>query len=376
VYRTFLKQLRPLGTALGVKKYVPAELQRGFNETLRTKTLGPEAMKAIGGAAANIDDIAAFLGGSISPIRTPVVLISQAQRSGGTLLSQLLDGHPAIAAHPHELKIGYPTTEDWPDADPRLGAEGSFKRLFEARNIALLREGYTKGDKDPERHPFFLVPAVHYRLFRQLFHSAPPASSREVLDHYFASYFKAWLNYRGPEGAKRWISVFAPRLAHREASVARFFADYPDGRLIQIVRDPMTWLPSARAHGKKGVATLPIETLLETWRASGEAILRNRERYGDRVVVMRFEDLIGRTAGTMRALARELEIDYLAILAEPTFNGTPMRANSSFAVAGAGIIAAPLEREAMLSEAEQGLVDRLCRDLYERASGRALQPAA
>ena len=30
----------------------------------------------------------------VVPVREPLVLISQIQRSGGTLLSQLFDGHP------------------------------------------------------------------------------------------------------------------------------------------------------------------------------------------------------------------------------------------------------------------------------------------
>jgi hypothetical protein len=42
----------------------------------------------------------------IRPVTSPLVLISQIQRSGGSLLSQLLDGHPELDAHPHELKIG------------------------------------------------------------------------------------------------------------------------------------------------------------------------------------------------------------------------------------------------------------------------------
>ena len=39
----------------------------------------------------------------ISPVNSPLALISQIQRSGGSLLSQLFDGHPEIHAHPHEL---------------------------------------------------------------------------------------------------------------------------------------------------------------------------------------------------------------------------------------------------------------------------------
>ena len=39
-------------------------------------------------------------------VREPLVLISQAKRSGGTLLRQLFDGHPEFHAHGHELDIG------------------------------------------------------------------------------------------------------------------------------------------------------------------------------------------------------------------------------------------------------------------------------
>ena len=52
-----------------------------------------------------------------TPVTVPLVLISQIQRSGGTLLSQLFDGHPEIHAHPSELMIGYPTKNNWPKLD-------------------------------------------------------------------------------------------------------------------------------------------------------------------------------------------------------------------------------------------------------------------
>ena len=51
------------------------------------------------------------------PVREPLVLISQIQRSGGTLLSQLFDGHPELHAHPSELKIGRPKFWHWPPLD-------------------------------------------------------------------------------------------------------------------------------------------------------------------------------------------------------------------------------------------------------------------
>ncbi|MEJ2731377.1 MAG: hypothetical protein P8185_23185, partial [Deltaproteobacteria bacterium] len=40
----------------------------------------------------------------VSAVTCPLALISQAQFSGGSLLSHLFDGHPQLHVHPHELQ--------------------------------------------------------------------------------------------------------------------------------------------------------------------------------------------------------------------------------------------------------------------------------
>jgi len=322
--------------------------------------------RAFAGRTANADDFEAFVLGHPARLRAPLVLISQVQRSGGTLLSQLLDGHPAIAAHPQELKIGYPTERDWPAVDPALGAEQNFRMVYEINNIMLMKRGYTKGDHNPDRRRFFLVPRVQYRLFKHLYESAPPASRREILDHFFTAYFNAWLNYQGDLEEKRWISAFWPRLAHHETAVSGFFDSYPDGRLVQVIRDPKTWYPSAKRNKKSGLADKAPEEILSAWCASANSILRNRAAHGQKVIVLRFEDLVGDTERTMRKLAGDLGIAYDPVLCEPTFNGKSMRANSSFAVGTAGLIDDPLSRERTLTHEERRLIEERCGELYQQ----------
>src|SRR5207244_11583723 len=48
-------------------------------------------------------------------VREPLVFVSQIQRSGGTLLSRLLDGHPECHAHPYEARLGHKSK--WPVLD-------------------------------------------------------------------------------------------------------------------------------------------------------------------------------------------------------------------------------------------------------------------
>lgn len=328
--------------------------------------------EAFSGKREGLNDIEAFLHENFQPINAPLVLISQVQRSGGTLLSQLFDGHPQLAAHPDEFRIGYPTEEDWPPVDPALEADANFRMLFVAKNSRKVSRGYAKGNRGASVHPFFLVPRVQYNLFRHLFKKAPPKTARDVLDLYFTSYFNAWLNYAGGLDAKRWITAFAPRMADNPATVAGLFRDYPEGRLIQILRDPASWYPSARKHRTTRFAGKSAEEVLHKWVFSAQAMIRNKSVHGHKVIILRFEDLVGATEPTMKRLSEELGIGFESILTRPTYIGQTMWANSSFSVRSSGVIAAPLERDTMLSNDERVMTERLCRGTYDDAQRLAL----
>ena len=374
---------------LPLADWLPATMRGLARRTARLLLLRHNARtmdRLISGRCANLDDIASFLSTQATPLSAPLVLISQAQRSGGSLLNQLFDAHPALAAYPGELRFGYMVTDDWPPLDTRLGAEGNFRSLFDLKFYRLMRRGYVKGggkilsedgreliDRSPERYRFLLVPRVQYLVFKELFKREPPESQREILNHFFTSHFNAWLDYQGHLEDKRWITSFAPRLAIEADASATFFDNYPDGRLIQIIRDPWSWYSSAKRHRRAVRHGTSSQELLEMWSVSAESMLRNKSRNGDGVIIVAFEDLIDRTEPIMRRLARELGIAYTSILLEPTFNGRTIRANSSFATEESGVIKAPLACGEMLSGEERQLIETHCLDLYERVAAKALQ---
>ncbi|MFN2638466.1 MAG: Obg family GTPase CgtA, partial [Gemmatimonadaceae bacterium] len=61
-----------------------------------------------------------------------------------------------------------------------------------------------------------------------------------------------------------------------------------------------------------------------------EAMIEAKERYGDRVLLITFERLLKELEPTMERIASFLGIDFDPTLLEPTFNGLPIKANSSF----------------------------------------------
>jgi len=289
-------------------------------------------------------------------VHQPLVLIGQIQRSGGTLLNTLLDGHPMLHVHPHELHIGHPRKDVWPALDLTTKPRRWLEVLAEERLGKMLATGYFKSRQDLresalpgyEPLPFLLPPSLLRTLFFQLARDRPPASQRDVLDLYFSAYFTAWLNGHSRVGVPaRWVVGFCPRLGW-SPSRAAFFGDYPDGRLIMVVRDPRAWYASATEHAKNNGAYRDeysdFDRAMSVWtRNVDEATGAKRER-PDAVLVVTYEALVTRTEETMRSIANWLAIGWDPILLEPTFNREPVSANTSFEAAAPGVRPEPSER--------------------------------
>jgi hypothetical protein len=117
-----------------------------------------------------------------APVTAPLALISQIQRSGGSLLSQLFDGHPELHAHPYELKTGYPKKHLWPRIDLDDSPEHWFEVLFEENVIKDFREGYKKGPNYDTTFPFIFLPSLQRQIFLQAIASRGAASLRDVFN--------------------------------------------------------------------------------------------------------------------------------------------------------------------------------------------------
>jgi Sulfotransferase family len=227
-------------------------------------------------------------------------------------------------------------------------------------------------DRDPDVFPFVFSLKLQREIFERC--AAGATSEREVLDAYFTSYFNAWLDdhnlYTGPKNA---VVGFTPRLAMELDRVERFFAAYSDGLLVSIVRDPRGWYASARRHRRYYA---DLEQAIGLWRASTESALEAAGRFGDRVVVLTYEQLVEDPERTVSALAARVGIAMTPELLVPTFNGRPIRANSSEAVDRTGILRERggayrdvLDRETIAA------IERQAGDLYERAAAGRLEKA-
>ena len=305
---------------------------------------------------------------NLSPVTSPLALISQIQRSGGSLLSQLFDGHPEIHAHPHELMIGYPKKHIWPRIELNDSPERWFEILFEDMLIQHSQGGYKKERTQRETFPFIFLPSLQRKVFLKYVGSLESITRRDVFDAYMTSYFGAWLSNQNCNGQKRFVTAFTPRLAMVQENMKVFFEIYPDGRLISLIRDPKNWYPSARRHSVKKYGD--IEGALRQWKENAQAMHRNKEMYGERVCLLKFEDLIGKTETCMRYLASFLGIEFDNVLLVPTFNKIPIRANTTFTIEDQGIINSPLSRYKALTGEEIDAIERATSEIYQLVLSR------
>jgi hypothetical protein len=266
----------------------------------------------------------------------PLVLIAQIQRSGGTLLSQLFDGHPEVWAFPQELKWGGKGTKHcWPSVDP--GKDGPLRvarglvaaNLDDAKTYNLF--GYQKegtSDRD-QRLPFHWSQWAYVQAFLDAWEARQPQTRRQCFDIFMSAYFSAFLDWRTGAESKKIITAFTPRVNFTNSypENAAFFHDYPDGRMISMCRHPVDWYASASRHESKYV---DVDQAMAQWRESAESSMQLKEHHPDHVILVSFTALVSDPDNAMKSIARRLGLTWHPTLAVPTFNGMPIASNSSF----------------------------------------------
>ena len=93
---------------------------------------------------------------SLVPVREPLVLISQVQRSGGTLLSQLFDGHPEYT-RTRRSSTSAPASRSGRRSSLGEPPEAWFDALFERVTLEFIENGYSKTTEGARRAGTFDV---------------------------------------------------------------------------------------------------------------------------------------------------------------------------------------------------------------------------
>ena len=314
-----------------------------------------------------------------------MILLNNLGRSGGTLFSRLIDGHPEIASLPYPVRFEVSNSsyhEVWPQVVPTEYAEGSdaifWQRvIFDPRWRIFARRGLSKRwDNSSNRvsHEFTVSPSRHYAAFRshveRLSHSHERLPARILAG--YAAYFDSWQEWKGSRSASR---IFLQTADHEDSAQVthNVISTIPDARVVTVLREPASWLASYMSIRQN--REQPTE-LISRYRKFTEGLIASAENVerGSHAVI-RFETLVGNVEPVMTSMAKMLGVAFEPSLIIPTLNGVPTSANSSFPDASptTGVVDPRMaDRRARLCEADQKLVDEVAAPAH-RASIAALR---
>ncbi|KGF72268.1 hypothetical protein DO97_10995 [Neosynechococcus sphagnicola sy1] len=249
-----------------------------------------------------------------------LILMGQQQRCGGSLLTRLFDSHPQLWVHPTENYSGRPYKYHFPNLNLPASPQQLWVDLQEYPLIAQGGRGkISKGRY--QIYEFQYDPACHQQQFIQQL-STGEDSQRRILQAYFSSLFGAIANFQ-PPGTPRYYAYFTPRQC---LYAEEFFADFPDGHVIQLVRHPLAYYNSVKSHNRY----YDLEISKFVWRLfylrAMDALVQGWRNYHIEI----FEDLVADPNGVMGRLATRLQIPFVPTLLTPTFNGEPWGGDSNF----------------------------------------------
>ncbi|HEY0197584.1 MAG TPA: sulfotransferase [Rhodanobacter sp.] len=272
---------------------------------------------------------------AFSIARRPVFVFG-AHRSGTTLVRDLLDHHPALSVLPAEgtmlTNFAWHLKRLEPDSWLRfLGCEW-LRRLANPINqhpYWLLGRSSAEGSPYVEFGRALLAwwPLVRTRL--------GPRTTSWPLIAVTLAYAYCTAGFRTASPLERWVE----KTPANERFLARLMAEFPEARLLHVVRHPSAvYASSCQAVRNSGLPSSGESRILRQMHLSyREAATRSAQPSSDSYLLVRYEDLLADTAGSVRRMASFLGIQPLPVMMQPTANGIPTPSNSSFdihAVAG------------------------------------------
>ncbi len=277
------------------------------------------------------------------------IFVSGPDRSGTTLIYALLASHPDLSM--------VRRTNMWRYFDGRYGDLADPANLDRCLDdmIAFRRMRHLNPDRERIRREFLDGPATYGRLFA-LFH-----------DHH-------------AERADR--PRWGDKSLHTEHFADRVFAEFPDARIVHMMRDPRDRYASVRKRWGRDEPRLANAT--GRWLASTRAARRHALADPDRFLIVRYEDLARTPEDTMHLVCAFADLRYTSEML--AMEGAPEHrergGNSSYGPRQPGTISTmSIGRFAeVLSPTEIAYIDRTARDEMDAfdypPAGVSLSPAA
>lgn len=218
------------------------------------------------------------------------VIIGGVERSGTSLLRAILGSHPDLAIFQWDLPL-------WRKFYNEFGNRNmSFDECKELLQKIASHRKALKAEMTPDTE----------NVLHVLRRKKKPLKCEQVFGAYLQAYAKK-------QGRERW----GLKTPTNEFYANSIFKEFPKATLIHVIRDPRDVIVSMMKtsfmnklslsvypHKFKGVKTL------DRWYKSSKVALKNKNRFGKKYQIVRYEDVVKSTNKSVKLICKVSELKY------------------------------------------------------------------
>jgi hypothetical protein len=252
------------------------------------------------------------------------LMLGAMYENGGNTTHRFLDGHPQMYVYPFESQVGtrmvddhlasmFPVKYRWPvfalDATP----EQDYRAIIDEECKVRARTP----DVSKFRHmPFEFSDDERCAIYTRYVEETGRSRGNNMAA-FFRATFDAWKDYKRT-GEQAVYVGYSPIIG---VDADKILGDLPRAHVLHVVRNP--W--SAYADTKKRPVPLPLAVYLLGWTLNQYSALLFREKYPDRMHIVRAEDVMADPRQTLGAVCEKLGLEAADTLRTPTWNGEPLQ---------------------------------------------------
>ncbi|MBP0020922.1 MAG: sulfotransferase [Cyanobacteria bacterium SBLK] len=251
------------------------------------------------------------------------LMLSAMYENGGNTTHRFLDGHPQMFVYPFESQIGtrlvsdrmasiFPLKYRYPVFSLDATAYQDYKAIIDeegkvrARTPHVSKFRHMKFDfNDDERCEIY-----------QKYIQETGRSRANNVAAFFRATFDAWKDCKRT-GKERFYVGYSPIFV---VDAPKLLEDFPNAHILHVIRNP--W--SAYADTKKRPVPHSLADYMLGWTLNQYYALLYREKYCDRVHIVRAEDVMRDPYNTLGGICEKLGLERSESLKSPSWNGEPL----------------------------------------------------
>jgi hypothetical protein len=252
-----------------------------------------------------------------------LLMIGAMYENGGNTTHRFLDGHPQMYVYPFESQPGtrlvddmlsstFPVKYRWPVFALDATADQDYRAIIDEECKVRARTPHVSKFRD---RPFHFSDDERREIYCRYIAETGRSRANNVAAFYRAT-FDSWKDFNR-SGSESVYVGYSPIIGVDGDKILR---DLPEAHVLHVVRNP--W--AAYADTKKRPVPLSLEGYLLGWTLNQHYALLFARMFPDRFHIVRAEDVMADSVGTLEDLCRKMGLESSDTLATPSWNGTAL----------------------------------------------------